>query len=157
MSIITCCFSLLDSLKHLSGVPAVTMPLLTAFRKACFIFRFSLLRNLSSFLVNTVISNLWYYSKYEESKQKKKKKCLLYSQWPLKIATSKGKPPYLWSWKENTCAPNPAFPFSIAGGPCCITLWSCDQALIPGLRMRAECDVDHLQAWPTIPPVTLLG
>lgn len=73
MSIITCCFSLLDSLKHLSGVPAVTMPLLTAFGKACFIFRFSPLWNLSSFLVNTVISNLWYCSKSEESKQKKKK------------------------------------------------------------------------------------
>ena len=56
----------------MSGVPAVTMPLLAAFRKDCIIFRFSL-RILVSFLVNMVISNLQYYSKSEESQQKKKK------------------------------------------------------------------------------------
>ena len=154
MSIITCCFSLLDSLKHLSGVPAVTMPLLTAFRKACIIFRFSSLRNLSSFLVNMVISNLWYYSKFEESKQKKKKS-LLDSQWPLKIATSKGK----------LCGAERKIPVHTNLRPLFHSRWSMlhnhshwsyDQALIWGLRMRAECDVDHFQAWPPKPPVTLL-
>ena len=45
----------------LSGVPAVTMPLLTAFRKAYIIFRFSSLRILSFFLVTIVITNLQYY------------------------------------------------------------------------------------------------
>ena len=62
--------SFLFSETFFSGIPAVTMPYLTAFRKTYIVFKLSSLRILSSFSISVVTCNLQKYSKFEESNKK---------------------------------------------------------------------------------------